>query len=168
MEQPIINRVAQSGLIVLDPEDYLKNKIFVLFPLDSFLDEGILREKPFRQRLAEHAFESYKHKYVCIPELPDAIIPNWAYMLVSSSLSPHAAMVYSGTLQELKEFIVMNEFLKDLGSGKFRDKKIVLKGCGKEKLSHRIYTFLTRHLVTEVRSLMYGEPCSTVPVFKKR
>jgi len=168
MEEPILNRVAQSGLIVLDPEDYLKDKSFMSFPLDSFLEEGILREKTFRQRLAEHSFEIYRDKYVLIPELSDAIIPYWAYMLVSSSLSPYAAMVYSGSLQEFKEFVVMNEFLRELSSGKFKDKKIVLKGCGKEKLSHRIYTFLSRYLVAEVRSLMYGEPCSTVPVFKKR
>lgn len=164
----IINKVAQSGIISLDPEEYLKGKHIVIFDFNDFMPDGILKEKNFRESLKNLSKEKFKNAYVRIITPPDAIIPLWAYMLVVEALNGYAADVYSGDEKKFKEKIILDEFMKELNSGKFDDARLVVKGCGKEKFSENIYIKISLEALPRVKSLMFGEPCSTVPVYKKK
>ncbi|MCX8081617.1 MAG: DUF2480 family protein [Bacteroidia bacterium] len=165
--EEIVNKVAQSGLISLDPEDYLKGKELAVLDMSVFLSDGILKEKNFREALQHFPFENFTNKYVCIKTPEDAIIPLWAYMLIASRAGT-AAGLHFGDEQSLKEKIILEAFLHDLHNGKFNGQRVVLKGCGKEKLSPNIYLIFTKELVKVVQTLMFGEPCSTVPVYKRK
>lgn len=164
----IINKVAQSGIITLDPEEYLKGKNIVIFDFNDFMPEGILREKNFRESLKNLNKENFKNAYVRIITPTDAIIPLWAFMLVSEALNGYAADIYLGDEINFKEKIILDEFMKDLNAGKFDDVRLVVKGCGKEKFSANVYLKISSHVLPRVKSLMFGEPCSTVPIYKKK
>jgi hypothetical protein len=164
----IVNKVKQSGIITLDPEDYLKGKTIVTLDFNDFMPEGILREKFFRESLKNLNKEKFKNTYVRIITPPEAIIPLWAFMLVAEALNGYAADIYSGDEINFKEKIVLDEFMKELNNGKFDDARMVVKGCGKEKFSPNIYVKISSELLPRVKSLMFGEPCSTVPIYKKK
>lgn len=168
MADPIVNKVAESGLITLDLETYYPNQEIVPFDLKDFLFMGlILKEKEFRLALAELNWDAYKSKQVAVFCSADAIIPLWAYMLVTTNLSMVEASVQFGTPEEMRKQL----FLKNIAAidvEAFADKRVVVKGCGDLPIGEFAYVQITAKLAPVVRSLMYGEPCSTVPVYKRK
>lgn len=167
MEEQIINRVAQSSLVTFDLEEYYHPGERVLFDLKDCLHEGlILKEKDFRSFIAGHDWSVYAGKNVAITCSADAIIPKWAYMLVAARLAPIAHLVIFGTLAEIENSL-FRDSLRSVDLNRFRDQKVVIKGCGKYPVPEYAYVEITRLLTPVVSSLMYGEPCSTVPVYKR-
>lgn len=165
--ETIINKVQQSGLITIDLEDYFHAGEKVLFDIKHYLYEGIiLKEKDFRAFLKEHNWEQYKDKNVAITCSVDAIIPTWAYMLLASKLQPHAHLVVFGTLKDLHAKI-FSEAIVHINVADYTQAKVVIKGCGKLEVPVSAYVELTNKLLPVVSSIMYGEPCSTVPVYKQ-
>ncbi|HYC39701.1 MAG TPA: DUF2480 family protein [Chitinophagaceae bacterium] len=168
MTEPIINKVAESGLITLDLEEYYPRGEVAVFDLKDHLFMGmILKEKDFREALKTLDWEKYRDKNVAVTCSADAVIPVWAYMLVASYLQPVAREVVMGDERELHKII----FLKNLSRidlGQFADKRIVVKGCGETPIGDFAYMEIAKLLRPVARSIMYGEPCSTVPVFKKK
>ena len=168
MGEEIINRVAKSELITIDLSDYAPTKTFDEIDLKQFLFEGfILKEKDFRTELKEFDFSSYKNKIVTINCSSDCIIPMWAYMLVTSHLNNVASEIHSGN----KETVFQKLFLHNIESinpAEFENKKVIVKGCGHIPLTDALYVAITEKLQNTVSSLMFGEACSAVPVFKKK
>jgi hypothetical protein len=168
MSNEIINKVANSGLITLDLENYFPAEEIRTFDLKEHLFMGlILKEKDFREALKNLDWSAYQDKYVAIFCSADAIIPAWAYMLVVTYLQPVARDVYVGTEGEMLKHL----FLKNIAAidaNEFKDQRIVVKGCGDITIESFAYAEITRVLLPVVKSIMYGEPCSTVPVYKKK
>ncbi len=163
----IVNKVATSGLITIDLEEVYPSVERVLFDISPLLVEGmLLREKDFREFIAVHDWSQYAGKAVALFCSTDAIIPRWAWMLLATSLAPFAATIVFGTAEALEE-AVYAEMIRNLPIEEYRDKRIVIKGCSKIPVPVSAYVQLTARLRPVVKSLMYGEPCSTVPVFKK-
>lgn len=168
MEEPIINRVAQSSLVTFDLEEYYHTGDRVLFDLKDHLYEGlILKEKDFRQFISTHDWTVYTGKNVAVTCTADAIIPKWAYMLIATRLSLLAHMIVLGTLEDL-ENALYQESLRKIDINKYKNQKVVIKGCGKYPVPDYAYVEITRLLTPVVSSLMYGEPCSTVPLYKTK
>ena len=167
MSEEIINKVAQSALITLDLEDYYPKEEIVLFDLKPLLfREMILREKEFRAALQETDWTQYQDKIVAVTCTTDAIIPLWAYMLVAVYLQPLAKDIVLGD----EPMALQQTFLARIAAidiQAFTDKRIVVKGCGDLPVGAFAYMEITRRLRPVVKSIMYGEPCSTVPVYKK-
>lgn len=167
MSEAIVNKVAQSGLITLNLEDHLPTGEMATFDLKDYLFMGlILKEKDFREALKALDWGQYSGKNVAITCTADAIIPLWAYMLVTTYLQPVAKEVYVGTAEEMHKHL----FLKNIAAidaATFTDRRIVVKGCGDIPVGAFAYAELTKHFLPHVKSIMYGEPCSTVPVYKK-
>jgi hypothetical protein len=162
------NRVAESGIITLNLEDFIPNKEFVVFDLKNFLYmELILKEKEFRAMLDQHQWNQYQNKWVAIACSVDAIIPMWAYMLVVSKLVGIASDIHVGDEASAQMNAIIQNILK-LDVSKYIDKRVVVKGCGDKEISEYAYVEISKKLMPVVKSLMYGEPCSTVPVFKKK
>jgi hypothetical protein len=158
------NRVAQSGIITFNLEDYRPAGERVVIDIKDQLYMGVmLKEKEFRQWVKEHDWEQYRDKYVAITCSEDAIVPAWAYMLVATKVQPVAQFVYFGTEQELEDELIKRE-LDKVDFSQYQDAKIVAKGCG--EITERIYVELTKRLMPYVGKLMYGEPCSMVPLYK--
>jgi hypothetical protein len=165
--EEIINKVANSSLITIDLEDFYPKGERILYDLKQNLWQGlILKEKDFREFLKNHDFSQYQDKYVAIFCSVDAIIPTWAYMLLTLQFNVYAKKVVFGTLEDLDKEL-LKEKLQTIDLEEFRDKKVVIKGCGKINIPTHTYVLLTNILQPYVQSLMYGEPCSTVPLFKK-
>lgn len=167
MESEIVNRVTNSPLQSIDLAEYLDNSETVLFDLSQGLYEGIvLKEKDFRQFVKEFDWTQYKGKNVAVFCSADAIVPSWAYMLVATRLKPIANLIAFGTAEDLEKLRV-DEAINRLLTNDLSNAKVVIKGCG--NLSNRDYAYfeLAKRLTPVVSSLMYGEPCSTVPVYKK-
>jgi hypothetical protein len=168
MSDPIVNKVAESGLITIDPEKYYPREAIAVFDLKDFLFMGlILKEKDFREQLKTHNWEVYRDKYTAVYCSADAIIPMWAWMLIASYLQPVAKDIIMGDEKELHRRL----FLKNLAAinpEEFTDKRIVIKGCGETPIGEFVYLELTRILLPVAKSVMYGEACSTVPVFKRK
>ena len=169
MSDEIVNKVAESGLITIDLEKYLPLKEeIVVFDLKDFLFMGmILKEKDFREALKKHDWEKYRNRNVAITCSADAIIPVWAYMLVTSYLQPVAKETLVGTEAEVYKAIFLRN-ISSINAAEFSDKRIVLKGCGETPIDDFAYAEATRKLLPVAKSIMYGEPCSTVPVYKKK
>ena len=168
MENEIINKVDQSGLLQIDPEQYYVTGERELLDLTPWLFENvILKEKIFREHIQTHNWLFYKDKFVAITCTADAIIPAWAYMIVAAHLSPYAKDFVFGDLNRLEEYLFMQQLAKiDLNA--FQDQRVVIKGCSDLQVPLSAYVEITKLLQPVVKSVMYGEPCSTVPVFKKR
>lgn len=168
MSEEIINKVASSSLVQIDLEDFLPEKDILTIDLASNLFEGmILREKDFREFIKTTDWTIYKNQEVTIFCSADAIIPKWAYMLLTSVLVQNNAIVYSGQLNEVKEELLIKNFLNsDLK--KFTGKKVLVKGCGSFELSPKAFVEVTKALQNNVQSLMFGEACSSVPISKKK
>lgn len=163
----IVNRVAKSSLITLNLEEYYQPGERVVWDLKNWLFQGmILREKDFRTALREHDWSAYEGKHVAMTCTADAIVPAWAYMLAATYLSRHARRVIKGDLETL-ELILFRDALSRINPEDYRDAKVVIKGCGNLPIPESAYVELTTLLQPEVSSLMYGEPCSTVPLYKK-
>jgi Protein of unknown function (DUF2480) len=168
MEDVIKNRVAESELETIDLEKFYPEKEIVDFDLKDYLFmELILKEKDFREKLKSLTWEKYGDKNVCINCSADAIIPLWAYMLVVSYLEPVAANVIVGDKKFAFEVLFLKNLMK-IDPREFSDKRVVIKGCGEKEIPALAYAEITRILRPVAKSIMYGEPCSTVPVFKKR
>lgn len=167
MSEPFINKVAESGLITLDMEKWYPRDETAVFDMKDYLFMGmILKEKDFRDALKKIDWESYRDKNVAVTCSADAIIPVWAYMLAATYLQPFAKEIVMGDEKELHKTI----FLKNLSAidiKEYTDKKVVIKGCGETPIADYVYMEITKLLRPVVKSIMYGEPCSTVPVYKK-
>lgn len=167
MAEEIINRVAASGLVSLDLEEYRHPGERILYDLkDNLFMEAILREKDFRTFLKEHDWSAYEGKNVAITCSADAIIPTWAYMLLTLKLEPFAHCVVYGSLEDL-ETKLYELALNKLDYEQYRDARVVVKGCSKAEVPTAVYVEISRRLQPVVKSLMFGEPCSTVPLYKK-
>ncbi|QJB34442.1 DUF2480 family protein [Chitinophaga oryzae] len=164
----IVNKVAQSGLETIDLEQFYPKGETVIFDMKDYLFMGmILKEKDFRTAMQSHDWEQYRGKNVGLVCTADAVVPLWAYMLVMTNLEPVAAYAAFGDA----EFIYKTLYLKNLSSldvAAFTDKRIVIKGCGDKRVGEVAYAEVTRLLRPVAKSIMYGEPCSSVPVYKKK
>lgn len=167
MEQDIVNKVAQSQLITLDPNDFFPAEIQVFDLKDFLFMELILKEREFRDSMKNFDWSIYRNKNVVINCSTDAIIPFWAYMLVTTYLQPVALSVMAGSVEDgRKEFFLRKIITDDFSV--YDGKRVVLKGCGDTSIPDYAYTSLTHKLLPYAKSIMYGEPCSTVPVFKRK
>ncbi len=168
MSETFINKVAESGLISLDLAQYIPNNEIVVFDIKPYLFmELILKEKDFRASLATIDWTQYQDKIVGIYCSADAIIPMWANMLIVSNLSPFAKSVYFGDENKTRELVLLEEIQK-IDPSSFNDQRVVVKGCGDTPIGESAFIAITQKLRPVVKSIMYGEPCSTVPVFKKK
>ena len=166
-EQAIVNRVSNSSLVSLDLDELLSGVESIFFDLKPFLfREMILREKDFRTAIKEHDWLQYQGMSVVIGCSVEAIIPTWAYMLVTSKLINVAKSIVSGSVNDLEKARI-DQMIDSLDKEEFQGKKIVIKGCGDLQLRDYAFVEITKLLLPIVSSLMYGEPCSTVPVYKK-
>jgi hypothetical protein len=168
MAEEIINKVATSALIQLDLEDYFPKEGIVVFDLKPYLFmELILKEKDFRDELQKIQWSIYEGKIVAVTCSADAIIPAWAYMLIASYLQPVANEVVFGDEKDaLKQVLIKR--ISSIDINQFTDKRVVVKGCGDLSIAEYAYMQIALKLRPVVKSLMYGEPCSTVPIFKKK
>lgn len=166
MEGEIVNRVAKSPLVTIDLEELYESGDRMLYDLKNNLyQETILRERDFREFLKEHDWSQYAGRHIAINCSADAIIPTWAYMLLTIKLEPYAKSIIYGDLDQLNDFL-WNKSLKKIVAADYTDKKVVIKGCSKIKVPTSIYVEVTRLIRPYAASIMYGEPCSTVPLYK--
>lgn len=167
MEEIILNKVANSGLITIDLEDFRPKNESVLYDLKQnlFMDQ-ILREKDFREFLKLHNWKQYSGKNVAISCSEEVLIPTWAYMLLVSKLQPFANKIVFGNLDLLNEESYI-ESIDSIDIEPFRENRVVIKGCSKGEVPASVYMRITNRLLPIVQSLMFGEPCSTVPIYKK-
>ncbi|RYE24061.1 MAG: DUF2480 family protein [Sphingobacteriales bacterium] len=166
--EAIVNKVAESGILTLDLANFIPTDEQVkMFDLKPFLfREMILREKDYRAALQTHNWEQYAGKHVFITCTTDAIIPMWAYMLASVNLEPQATSMYYGTAEETKLHRALLAIDK-MDASEYENKRVVVKGCGDIPISEKLYVAITQKLRPVALSLMYGEPCSTVPIYKR-
>ena len=163
----IINRVANSPLLTFDLEEYYSPGERVVYDIkDNLFQEMILREKEFRAFVREHDWSQYQDQYVALTCSVDAIVPTWAYMLLATQLEPYAKRVVFGSLETL-ESVLFQEALSRIDPAGFQDAKVVIKGCGNVPVPAFAYVEITRLLRPYAASIMYGEPCSTVPLYKR-
>ena len=166
MEEAIINRVAQSGLVTLDLEKFYPEDEIKVFDLKDYLSmELILKETDYREALKNVDWSVYESKIVAICCSTDAIIPLWAYMLAVTYLEPIAKDIIFGKETEVLDILFLKNILK-IDPGEFEGKRIVVKGCGDKKVPESAYIEITKILRPVVKSIMFGEPCSTVPIYK--
>lgn len=166
--ETIRNKVAESGLITIDLEQYYPQEDPLVFDLKNFLfREMLLREKDFREAMEQHDWTVYQNKHVAVCCSSEAIIPMWAYMLVASKLTPVASRITVGNLDSAIREVFLNR-IQQLDASQYADKRVIIKGCGEKEIPPYAYLAITEHLMPYVKSLMYGEPCSTVPVYKKK
>jgi len=164
----IINKVGQSGLIQFDLEELRPSGERVFFDLAPCLFMGLaLKEKDFRAFVQEHDWTKYQSKHVAVGCSVDAIIPTWAYMLISIQLAPYAQTTVFGTLADLEKTLY-SAVLNQLDLTPYRDGRIVIKGCSKESVPTDVYVQISTLFQPIVKSLFFGEPCSTVPLYKQK
>jgi hypothetical protein len=168
MSEQFVNKVAESGLITIDLEKYFPVGETAVFDLKDYLFMGlILKEKDFREALKNADWSVYAGKNVALTCSADAIIPVWAWMLAATYLQPVAKEIIMGDEKELHRYL----FLKNIDAidvNDFADQRVVIKGCGETPIADYVYMEITKKLRPVVKSIMYGEPCSTVPVYKKK
>ena len=168
MSEPFINKVAESGLISLDLAQYIPNNEIVVFDIKPYLfKELMLKEKDFRASLATIDWSEFENKIVGIFCSTDAIIPMWANMLIVANLSPYVKSVFFGDENKTRELVLLEEIQK-IDPSVFTDQRVVVKGCGDTLIGESAFIAITQKLRPVVKSIMYGEPCSTVPVYKKK
>ncbi|MBP6431468.1 MAG: DUF2480 family protein [Ferruginibacter sp.] len=167
MSEVFVNKVAESGIITIDLEEFYPKQAVAVFDMKDHLFMGlILKEKEFREALKNIDFTIYQNKNVALTCTADAIIPMWAYMLVVSYLQPYANEIVFGN----EEFLHKTLFLKNLStinSNDYTNQRVVIKGCGELPITELAYVEITKLLRPVAKSIMYGEPCSTVPIYKK-
>jgi len=164
----IVNRVAQSKLLTIDLEDYYPEGERVVLDIKDWLYEGIiLKEKEFRAFVANHPWEQYRNAYVAMHCSTDAIVPGWAFMLITTKLQPYAKQIVLGEL-ELLETVLFRSVIESLDVSLFKDKPVIIKGCSNKPVPENAYIWATEKLQGVAKSIMYGEACSSVPLFKKK
>ncbi|CAL2081925.1 DUF2480 family protein [Tenacibaculum sp. 190524A02b] len=168
MADEIINRVANSKLVTIDLEDFYPKGNRLVFDIKEWLFEGlILREKDFREEVKNHDWSQYQDSYIALTCSTDAIIPSWAYLLITAEMSIYAKKVIVGDL-ELLETVIYQEIIADLNVEEFKDKPVIIKGCANKPIPPSAYTLLIQKVKNTAKSLMFGEACSTVPLYKRR
>ena len=168
MSEVFVNKVAESGILTLDLEQYLPKEEIAVFDIKGYLFmELILKEKDFRAALQSLDWSVYEGKNVAVTCSADAIIPVWAYMLITVYLQPVAKEVFFGTEEEMKKALLLRN-IAELSADDFTDKRVVVKGCGDVEIGPFAYLEVTKKLRPVAKSIMYGEPCSTLPIFKKK
>jgi hypothetical protein len=168
IQENIINKVAQSGLVTLDPAQFYAPGERVVYDIKDNLFHGLmLREKDFREFIKTHDWAQYQDKNVAVTCTADAIVPAWAYMLLANRLAPYAREVVFGDAEVLETVLFVKEVAR-LDVEQYRDQRIVIKGCGDIPVPVSAYVELTQKLTPVAKSLMFGEPCSTVPIYKRR
>jgi len=168
MEDEIINKVANSALEVFDLEDYYPEVAPVELDIAPWLFEGfLLKEKDFREQLKNHDWTQYENKLVALNCSTDAILPAWTFMLVSSYLQPYASLVVQGTIDQL--FLAyFQEVIEKTDFSIYNNKPTIIKGCSKKAIPEEAYVMATQKMMLHARSIMFGEACSAVPIFKKK
>lgn len=168
MPDNLINKVAQSGLITLDLEDLFPKEEILEFNMKDFLFRGlILKEKEFREALKQHDWSLYANKITAVFCSTDAILPQWAFMLVASYLSAQTDKIYFGSKENV-EYNLFLQNIKNTDENKYKDERVIIKGCGTKTVTGEAYREITKTLQPVVKSLMFGEACSTVPIYKKK
>jgi hypothetical protein len=168
IQENIVNKVAQSGLVTLDPAAFYPAGERVIYDIKDNLFHGLmLREKDLRDFIKEHDFTQYEGKNVGITCSADAIVPTWAYMLLANRMAPYAREIVFGDMAVLETVLFEKEIAKaDLEQ--YSGQRVVLKGCGDTAVPVSAYVELTKRLTLIVKSIMFGEPCSTVPIYKRK
>lgn len=165
-EEEIINRVANSALEVFDLEDYFPKGFRAQIDISQWLFEGfLLKEKDFREHLKNHDWSQYQNQYVAVICSTDAIIPAWAMILVTVHLTPYAKKVVNGSVDDLNASLY-EDLLPNLDYTPYKDKPVIIKGCSKKPVPERAYILATQYLQPIAKSIMYGEACSAVPLYK--
>ena len=168
MSDEIVNRVANSGLVNFDLEAYYPKGQRQLIDLKDWLFEGlILKEKDFRQAVKDYDWAQHQDQYIAIDCSADAIVPVWSYMLISNAISPYAKMVVKGNLENL-ESLIFHELINALDINPFKNQRVIVKGCSNLPIPESAYVAITNKLSPVVKSIMYGEACSSVPIYKKK
>ena len=166
MSSTIVNKVESSGIITLDLSDYAPKKNIEELDLRQFLFQGlVLKEKQFRADIKDHNFDKYKNKTVALYCSSDVIIPMWAYMLITVELDSVCSKLYFGRVLEVTQQIIV-ENIRSIKEDKYSEKRVIVKGCSNIPLNESLYIEITKKLLKSVRSLMFGEACSAVPVYK--
>ncbi|MGB5941650.1 MAG: DUF2480 family protein [Leeuwenhoekiella sp.] len=164
----IVNRIANSKLITFNLEDYYQEGKRVEIDLSQWLEEGfILREKPFRESLKNHDWSQYQDAFIALHCTTDAIVPAWAFMLVTTYLQPYAKKTVKGTLENL-ETLLYSDKLQQVDFFKYQDQYVIVKGCSNKPVPENAYLLLVQYLMPFVKNLMFGEACSSVPLFKRK
>lgn len=167
MPLEIINRVANSKLVTIDLEEFYPIGERISFDIKNWLFEGhILKEKDFRAYVKEHDWSKYKDSFVALHCTSDAIIPSWAYLLLTVNLAPYTNRIVVGNLEQI-EIILFTEIINKLDTSFFKDKLILVKGCSKKPIPETAYVQLIQKLIPVASAIMYGEACSNVPLYKK-
>lgn len=168
IQENIVNKVAQSGLITVDLANYAPREDILVYDIKENLFHGlILKEKDFRDFIKTHDWSQYNGKHVGIICSTDAIVPTWAYMLLANKLEPHALSIHFGDAEIVRNAI-FSEKIKAIDFSKYQDQRVVVKGCGDIYVPESAFVKFTVKLSQVAKSIMYGEPCSTVPVFKRK
>lgn len=168
MEEEIINRVANSVLQVFDLEDYYPEGERMGVDISGWLWEGfVLREKEFRDALKNHNWEQYSGKYIALFCSTDAIVPAWAYMLITTYLQPVAKKIVQGRVEEIN-IQLYQDIINSLDVTEYEGKPVIIKGCSRKPVPQEAYVMATQKLMPVAKSIMFGEACSSVPLFKKR
>ena len=164
--EEIANRVANSALEVFDLEDYYPKGIRSQIDISLWLLEGLLlKEKDFRLHLQQHDWSQYQNQYIAINCSTDAIVPAWASILVAVQLAPYAHKIVNGTIEDL-DSALYEELLAKIDYSAYENKAVIIKGCSKKPVPMRAYILAAHYLQPFARSIMYGEACSAVPLFK--
>lgn len=168
MSEEIVNKIANSGLINIDLADYYVHGKRLHIDIEPWLYEGlILREKDFRQHIKDHDWAQYDGAFVSVNCSADAIIPQWAYMLIGTQLQDYAAKVVIGNSETL-EGMLMEDAISKLDMDEYSDKRVIIKGCGDLPIPSQAYLSFASALKPHAKSIMFGEACSTVPIYKKK
>lgn len=168
IQENILNKVALSGLVTLDPAAFYPPGERVVYDITDNLFHGlILKEKDFREFVKGHDWAQYTGKNVAITCTADAIVPAWAYMLLANRMAPYAREVVFGDTAVL-ETVLFEKAMIGADLEQYRDQRVVIKGCGDTEVPTSAYVELTKRLTPIVKSLMFGEPCSTVPIYKRK
>ncbi|HMR14930.1 MAG TPA: DUF2480 family protein [Mariniflexile sp.] len=168
MKDEIVNRVANSTLVTINLEDYYPTGNRILFDIKDWLYEGfVLREKAFRDQVASYNWSQYQDCYVALTCSSDAIIPGWAFILIAIHLEPYAKKTIVGNLDAL-ESSIYQEVITNLDVSEFANKPLIIKGCSKKPVPQNAYIMLASKLKPIAKSLMYGEACSSVPLYKNK
>lgn len=168
MTEEIVNRVTKSALEIFDLEDYYPNERRLLLDIKEFLHEGfILREKEFRETLDSYSWETYENAYVAIYCSTDAILPAWTFILITSKLQPYAKKIVQGDLQSL-EVAIFQDIIAGVDISYLMDKPVIVKGCSKKTIPEEAYVMAVQRIQPIARSVMFGEACSAVPIYKRK
>ena len=168
MSTPLVNKVAASGLITLKLEDFWPNVELATFDIKDYLFQALLlKEKDFREALKNHDWSQYQGKVLLVYCSTDAIIPMWAYMLITSYAEPEATDVFQGHQEDYFRTYFTQQ-LNALDIAPYQGQRVILKGCTDGKaIPPQAYLELTKRLRPVAKSIMFGEPCSTVPIYKQ-